>query len=91
VTAEQPANNPVSRPEWHIETEDPHLRKLVAAFETLPITSRLQYVSNLLLDRMERDQPMDPQLLAAYDILESVRVNLDRIPDFDRMMRYQPL
>jgi len=71
--------------------EDPQLRALVVAFESLPITSRLHYVSNLLLDRMERDEPMDPQLVAAYDILNSVRVNLDRIPDFDQMMRYQPL
>jgi hypothetical protein len=91
VTAEQPANKSEHEPVWQVQTKDPNLRALVVAFESLPITSRLHYVSNLLLDRMERDEPMDPHLVAAYDILESVRVNLDRIPDFDQMMRFQPL
>ncbi len=70
----------------HLETEDPHLRALVVAFESLPVTAQLEYVSALLLDRMERDEHMEPELTVAYDILQYVRKTIKKVPNFDEMM-----
>jgi len=86
VTAKRPESDLVPEPRWRIATEDEHLRALVVAFESMPITARLRYVSALLNDRIDRDEPRDPVFVAAWDILESVRNDIEDVPNFEQLV-----
>jgi len=86
VTDEQRENDLTRDPLGRLETKDKNLRALVAAFESLPVTAQLEYVSALILDRMERDDPMEPELTVAYDVLQYVKKTIDKVPNFDEMM-----